>query len=163
MARTDLPANRNLARDILLLEQLAGPEVVHWDRQGRWIQLDRFPLPQGRYPLSLRESYLVIMVPSDYGDRSGKGAGLEEFYVHRDLKARKDGQWVEIPHTYLAVDRRGGRATSLKHRYACLHIDWTPQPRGRGKAAVGDTVLTSLRLLEIMFQDPWTFAAHHRG
>jgi hypothetical protein len=137
-----------LARDVLLAEAAFGREKVHWDRAGRWLQIDHMPVASPRFGLSLLETYVIIMVPPDYGDRAGLGAGLEEFYVHRDLRIRQDGSWVEIPHTYLQVDRRGGAATKLQHRYACVHIDWHPQR---------DNVFTSLKLLRLMLSDPWRF------
>ncbi len=162
----DLPANRHLAWDIKLLSQmpgLGGPEAIDWDEHGRWIRLRHFPLPKGKFGFSASETYLDIMVPADYGERAGFGAGLEEFYVDRNLKVRVGGNWVEIPHTYTQLDRRGGRASGLLHRYVCLHIDWCPRPRGRNPNAVGDTVLTSLNLLKLMLRDPWTFAKQHGG
>ena len=152
-ARSDLPQNRYLARDVLCLERTYGRhygvESVHWDREGRWLQIDHFALGSAHYRFNLAETYVVIMAPPDYGERAGMGAGLEEFYIHKDLRIRRGNGWEEIPHTYEQIDRRGGAATALRHRYACCHIDWRPRRH---------TVITSLEVLALFLGDPWAFA-----
>ena len=147
--RSDLPENRVLRRDVLILEELYGLSGVHWDRVGGWVQVDHFPISSSRYELSHKSTYVVLMVPEDYGERAGVGAGLEECYVDRDLRIKTGASWVEVPHTHVQLDRRGGAAVRIQHRYACVHVDWDPSR---------DNVLTSLKLLRLMFDDPWTFA-----
>ena len=146
--RSDLPPNRFVARDILRLEQAYGAEHVFWDERGRWLQLTRFLLRSPRYAFNREDTYVLMFPPEDYGERAGTGAGIEEFYIHRDLRIRRNGRWQEIPHTYADIDRRDGAAVGMQHRYACCHIRWDPRRH---------TVLTSLTMLGLFLGDPWTF------
>ncbi len=147
--RTDLPKNRRLARDIQILEQTYGSQNIEWPPSGSWIFIKRgFSVASTKYRLSVSETPLLMFVPEWYGERRGQTAGIEEFYVDPKLKIERDGRFVEIPHTFLQLDRRGGVVNRLQWRYACVHIDWDPTRH---------TIIDSLTLLRLMFSDPWTF------
>lgn len=149
-ARTDLPPGQALRRDILLAEQyLGGPQNIFWDQHGRWIQLARWPLPRnGRFPFNAASTPILLMVPGAYGETCGEGHGLEEFYIHPDVRLLKNAEWVAIPHTYTGVDRRSGAALARGWRYLCVHTNWNPRH---------DNILTALNLVALCLSDPWTF------
>lgn len=147
--RADLPANAAVRRDILLAEQfLGGPANVFWDQHGRWLQLVRWPVPRGRFPFNARSTPVLIMVPPGYGELQGREHGLEEFYVHPDLRLLCNGQWVEIPHSFTHLDRRQGAALGQGWRYLCVHTEWNPRR---------DNILRAMNLLALCLSDPFTF------
>jgi len=149
--RSDLPANRKFRYDILLLEQAFGPQSVAWDGDGRWFCVEKVPLRSSRFEFSLNPIYVLGFVPRDYGERSGDGAGIEEFYVPRDLRYRRQaGAWCQIPNTHLQLDRRNGQVVGAAHLYACVHLR-TFDPRRHD-------VSTSLTALLLLLTDPEAFA-----
>lgn len=146
--RTDLPANRFLRRDVQLLERFYGPTRVFWDSRGRWMRVGEWNLPKGRWGYSHPTTDVLIMVPNAYGELSGQGGGLEEFYIRPDLRILKSAAWYELPHSYTGVDRRSGGALAQGWRYLCVHTDWDPRR---------DTVMTAMMQLGLIFADPWAF------
>jgi len=147
LPRTDLPANSRVAQEILLLERLYGPENVFWDRGGRWIQINGFAIRSNKRRWSHQSTYIILMVPEDYGERSGIGAGLEECYICPDLRVRQGAVLVDPPHTYNHIDRRRGAATR-HHKYWCVHIHWDPRRHD---------ARTTLQMFALFLEDPWAF------
>lgn len=148
--RTDLPQNRGLRRDIQLLERYyRGKDRVDWDIDGQWLRVNRWVLPAGRFQFNCGTIDVLIMVPSRYGEASGDGTGLEEFYIPQALRIWRNGRFEELPHSYTGVDRRGGEALRQGWRYLCVHTKWDPKR---------DTVMTAMIQLGLVFSDPWEFA-----
>lgn len=156
--RADLPRNAALRRDILLAERYyGGAGNVFWDRDGRWVQIPRWQLPRnGHFRFNVASTPILVMVPDGYGEVRGEGHGLEEFYIHPDVRLLKNAAWVEIPHTYTGVDRRHGAALAQGWRYLCVHTDWNPNR---------DNILSALNLVALFLSEPWAFErlAHHNG
>lgn len=145
--RTDLPSNRKLAKDILILEAAFGEDRVFWDSNGEWLQINGFHLRSSRFEFSVNPIYILAFVPPGYGERRGNAAGIEEFYVPRDLKVRSGaGAWQSIPNTHRELDRREGKVVGMQHLYACVHIrDFDPRRHD---------VVTSLTALQLLLTDP---------
>lgn len=149
--RSDLPPNRKLAEEIILLEKTYGKQEVKWDGRGRWVQINRFRLRSSHFEFNVNPIYILAFVPPGYGERRGDGAGIEEFYVPRDLRMRRPGgAWQTIPNTYKQYDRRGGRAVNMEHLYACVHLR-SFDPRRHG-------IDTSLAALQMLLTDPEAFS-----
>ena len=167
--RTDLPTNRKLAMDILKLEKDFEPRrksgadrrsgadqnpeehQLFWDRDGRWVQINRWWLRSRRFEFNINPIYVLAFVPPGYGERRGDGAGIEEFYVPNQLRIRRRGEaWRLIPNTYAQYDRRGGSVVNLQHLYACVHI--------RGFDPRKHDITTSLKALQLLLTDPEAFA-----
>lgn len=146
--RADLPKNPFLRRDVQLLERFYGSQRVFWDSRGRWMRVGQWVLPTGRLSYNHPTTDVLIMVPGAYGELSGRGGGLEEFYIRPDLRIFKDKVWQELPHSYAGVDRRSGEALAQGWRYLCVHTNWD---------ARRDTAMTAMTQLGLIFADPWAF------
>lgn len=146
--RTDLPRSGSLRRDILLLETFYGPSRVFWDARSKWLRVNGWLLPRGRYSFSCRSTDVLLMVPEGYGELSGSDVGLEEFYIRPDLRLLRAGEWVEMPHSFTHMDRRSGEALRQGWRYLCVHTTWD---------ARRDNVMTAMTQLGLLFSDPWAF------
>lgn len=146
--RSDLPTNTFLRRDVRLLETFYGAARVFWDGRGRWMRVNGWTLPKGRWRYNHPTTDILIMVPGAYGELGGQGGGLEEFYIRPDLRLLRDTTWQELPHSYAGVDRRSGEALAAGWRYLCVHTEWNPRR---------DTVMTAMMQLGLVFADPWAF------
>lgn len=154
--RTDLPRHRQLRRDIQLLEGRYGPERVFWSSGGAWLMVMSWALPSRPYRYNLSTTDVLMMVPPGYGERTGAGAGLEEFYISPNLRIMTGGTWQELPHSFTGMDRQDGAAIARNWRYLCVHTEWNP---------VRDTALTAMTQLGLVLSDPWSFErlAHRNG
>lgn len=155
-ARTDLPSNRHLRRDIQLLERFYGPQRVFWSAAGRWLMVKAWALPTKPHRYNLATMDVLMIVPPAYGEVAGSGGGLEEFYVDPNLMILRNGAWMELPHSFTGLDRQHGEVIGKGWRYLCVHTHWNPHR---------DTALTAMTQLGLVLSDPWTFErlAHLNG
>lgn len=140
---------RNVSRlnaELKVLIEVFGKEAVTWAFNYDWVRIDGVPLPPN---LNKPRTNLLILIPENYGH----GEPLKDVFVDPDLRIRRNGQWVEIPHYF--PDMRGPMARKFERlygrnwRYLCLHqARWDPQR---------DSLLGYVQQIYVYLSDPFAW------
>jgi len=133
--------NKNLVQikmDIKLAENVFGKENVFWDNDFNWIMIKNFKLPE---IFNQRYTNCLIILPPGYG----YGTKLEEFYLNKDLKVKKNTSYSSLPHYYRDNIKKGHSYLSKNWQWLCIHPHWEK----------GDSLLSFLKQIEIFLKWPF--------
>ena len=120
----DMRDYHRLAQEIRILEQRFGPEKVFWDRAGRWVMVQDFPLPR---TVNRPATNVIVVIPEQYGN----GAPLRDAFVDPDLEAYnpRTRRFEPIPHLFARYPYNVGLVLGSteewyqkRWQYICLHL-----------------------------------------
>jgi len=125
-----------IVRDIRLAQGVFGEANVFWPPTLSWLKIVNFRLP----PYFNRPTTdLLIIPPPYYGFLS---MPLEEFYMDQGLLVYTKSGWQKMPHYHTGQYNKFGREG---WSWYCIHPkDWKKT----------DSILTFLKLIELMLQNP---------
>ena len=128
--------SQELEDQLMQLENLLGYENVKIPPNKRWVQIDRFPLPEN---YNVRSTAMLIEIPNP----EKPGFVLEGVYLNPNIKINKEGVFVYLPRYYEDVDDPKNRFSSKGWRYLQLHSD-------------GGNLVEYVETISRYLREPWT-------
>lgn len=89
---------RNLKRlgcEIKIIENLFGYNNISYPKDGSWIKIKNYRLPQHKCRYNLNKITALIIIPCSYDNSS-----ISECYIDRDLRIQKGRRLEKLPHTH---------------------------------------------------------------
>lgn len=127
-----------IKRDITFAQELFGKKNVFWPKNLSWLRIENYGLP--RY-YSKTHTDLLIVIPPRYGLVN---IPLKEFYMTKGLKIKTRSGWKTIPHYHT---KKYNKLCKQGWAWFCIYsISWNQK----------DSILTFLKLIDLLMQNPFT-------
>lgn len=102
--------------ELKILEQVYGQAEVEWPHDYSWVRINNFVLPAN---YNMRVTDCIVLIPDQYG----YGTKLENFYLNKNVRYKKAGEWAEIPHTFSSNMHNGPSYFKDGWRWLCIIPD----------------------------------------
>jgi len=130
----------SIIRDIKLAQGVFGEASVFWPPSLSWLKISNYLLPVF---FNKPTTDLLIIPPPHYGLVN---VPLQEFYMDQGLLVKTINGWNNLPHYHTGIHNKFGNEG---WSWYCIH------PQAWDKK---DSILTFLKLIDLMLQDPLNWA-----